>query len=237
MRKSIPIKISILAAIFSGNGLALTPILEEFESGKIDPVRWYHRSEAKCKFSQTNGMLNFRVLADSPSKNFASIELMTSAPGYRENWEMTLDISNSSNAAKTAGIGFIIFNSADRNDRLFLEYHGVFGINSGVFVNGKYNRAAVFSNATGLSASGIRVAYNKKTRLLTLSRSKTLSGEGYEWQKIGTFSPSGSGGDVRADWDMGAEGSFGIQLYGTAGATTIAAGKLTIDHFVISSPL
>ena len=159
---------------------------------------------------------------------------MTSAPGYAENWEMTLDISNASTAAKTAGIGFMIFNSVDRNDRLFLEYHGAFGINSGVFADGKYDRAAEFSKSSGSAKAGIRVSFSKKTKLLTLYLSKTFSGEGYEWRKIGSFSPTGVGGDVRAIWDMGADSSFGIQLYGTAGNTAIPIGNLTIDHFVLS---
>lgn len=230
--------LSILAVVaaVTGNCLALTPVTEDFEAGKLDSFRWYHHREAKGKFSQAGGVLNFRVLASPASSNFASLELMTSAPGYAENWQMTLDISNSSTAAKTSGIGFMIFNTVDRNDRLFVEYHGVFGINSGVFANGKYDHSSVLSKTTGAPDGGIRVSFSKKTGLLTFFLSKTVSGEGYEWRKIGTFSPTGVGGDVRADWGLGADSTFGIQLYGTAGATTLPAGKLTIDNFVLSGP-
>ena len=59
----------------------------------------------------------------------------------------------------------------------------------------------------------------------------------YEWQKIGTFSPTGVGGDERGNWEMNVDSTFGIQLYGTAAATIIPAGKLTIDNFVLSSTL
>ena len=237
MIKNVCSTIVAATAAITGNCLALTPITEEFETSGIDSVRWYQHRESKGKLSQNGGVLNFQVLAKPARSNFASIELMTSAPGYAENWEMTLDISNTSTAAKTAGIGFMIFNSVDRNDRLFLEYHGAFGINSGVFADGKYDRAAEFSKSTGITKGGIRVSFSKKTKLLTLFLSKTLSGEGYEWRKIGTFSPTGVGGDVRAIWGMGPDSSFGIQLYGTAGNTPIPVGNLTIDNFVISATL
>jgi hypothetical protein len=237
MRKNVCTTIFAATVAVSGNCLALTPITEEFESSRIDSVRWYQHRESKGKLSQDGGVLNFQVLAKPARSNFASIELMASAPGYAESWEMTLDISNTSTLARTAGIGFMIFNSVDRNDRLFVEYHGAFGINSGVFADGKYDRAAEFSKSTGITKGGIRVAFSKKTKLLTLFLSKTLSGEGYEWRKVGSFSPTGVGGDVRAIWDMGEDSSFGIQLYGTAGNTSIPIGNLTIDNFAISSSL
>ncbi|MES2658581.1 MAG: hypothetical protein V4689_08180 [Verrucomicrobiota bacterium] len=224
-----------LAAALAGHCLAVTPILEEFESGKIDQVRWYQHRVAKGKLSQSDGLLNFRVLANPAPDNFASMELMTSQPGFDENWEFTLDISNTANQGTKSGIGFMIFNGQDRDDYLYVEYHGNSGISAGVFTNLSHAPAVKLSSKFGLPQSAIRVRFGKKIQLLTFFLSETLKEEGYIWQKVGTYSPTGAGGDVNAKWKMKAVGgTFGIQLFGFGVSKPVPAGKLTIDNFELT---
>ncbi|MEO5913764.1 MAG: hypothetical protein ABIS50_05995 [Luteolibacter sp.] len=226
-----------LSAVLAGHSLALTEVTEDFGTGKLDDLLWYQHREAKGKFSQADGVLNYTARAKTTPKDFASIELLTSQPGYNENWEMSLDLSDTSVLARNAGIGFMIFNVADRGDRLYVEFFGTSGMAAGVFTNGNPAPAVKLSTKAGLSKGGIRVRFNKKTKLLTFYVSKTTSSEGYEWVKLGTYSPTGSGGDVNGVWKMkAADGAFGIQLFGFDLAKPVSAGKLTIDNFKLATP-
>ncbi|MEO5713919.1 MAG: hypothetical protein ABIT37_10575 [Luteolibacter sp.] len=222
------------AAALTGNCLALTPVLEEFTSGKLDETHFYQYTIGNGKLVQKGEKLNFTAL--SPTKDdFASVELLTSYPGIAESWQMTLDLTNTSNAGKSAGCGFMICNTGDRRDRLFVDFYGVSGIKAGIIVNDKDAPVGKLSAKVGLPKVSIRVRFDAATKLMAFSVSLTDKTEGYKWVKIGTFSPTGKGGNVRANWKMKADGVFGIQLYGFGHSNKIKAGKLTLDNLAVTS--
>ena len=235
MKNNIHSMILAMAACISGQCLALTPITEEFESAKIDPVNWFYYHDTKSKLVQTNGVLNFRVLSKPLAGNYSSIELLTSQPSFNENWEMTLDITNMSSYVRTVGGGITIFNSVDRNDRLYISYYGKAGIGVGADTNKVNAHFSKLSPGVATATGGVRVSFSRKTKLLTIFLSDNMSGEGYQWRKIGSFSPNGVGGDARANWKLDpVSGGFGIQLFGNAVTRAISSGKITFDNFVLA---
>lgn len=229
---------SIIAlAVLTGNALALTPVVEAFNGPKLDATRWYQYKTGKGKLATQNGRLHF-IVAKSTKYDFASIELLSSRPGYNENWQLTLDLTNTANAGDKAGGGLMIFNAQDRSDYLYLEYYGKSGVDGGIIVNGKHaGKNASISIPAATPKGSVRITFDKKKKLLTLDLSVKNKKQGYEWVKVGTFSPTGKGGDVNGAWDMNpAGGSFGIQLFGVGFKKNVAAGKITFDNFEVSAP-
>jgi len=225
-----------LAAVFAGNALALTPITEDFEAAKLNTDQWSLYKTGKARLQPGKGHLNL-VCPKLPLQNdYTTIELKTSRPGYNENWQFTLDLSDTTNLGDQAGCGFMIVNRADetRGDYLYFEFSGKGGISGGVIVNGKPAKDATF-NAAGQPKTSVKVAYNKKTSLITISTSFTGSGESAEWKKIRQFSPTGTGGDVRGNWEMDASSKFAIQLLGFTDGVIVPKGKVKLDNFVLSA--
>jgi hypothetical protein len=150
---------------------------------------------------------------------------------------MIIDLANTSDLGKEAGCGFMICNPADRRDYLFVEFYGKSGIAGGAYVNSKKVDAKLVKGLAGVTKGSIRVRFNKTTKLLTFSASLKSAAQGYQWVKIGTFSPTGSGGDVNGNWKMkkNSTGEFGIQLPGFGAPAKIPAGKITHDNFKLSA--
>ena len=226
-----------LTAALTGQCLALTPITENFDSPTLDTARWYQYRSGVGQLSQQNGKLNYTTPSSSSAEHtFATIELQSSYPGYNESWEMIIDLANTSNLGKEAGCGFMICNPADRRDYLFVEFYGKSGIAGGAYVNSKKVDAKLVKGLAGVTKGSIRVRFNKTTKLLTFSASLKSAEQGYEWVKIGTFSPTGSGGNVNAKWKMkNSTGQFGIQLLGFGAPAKIPAGKITHDNFTLTA--
>ncbi len=225
-----------LAAVFTGNCLALTPIEEDFEAAKLDKSRWYQYKPANGRLINDEGKLNF-VTKGAPTKDdFVSIELLTSQPGFSENWQMVLDLTNTTNLRKAGGCGFMIFNGQDRDDYLYVNFFGTAGLDTGLFDNLDFIPAGKLSTKSGVAKGAIRVRFSKASKLLTFDVSLTQKSDGYEWVEVGTFAPNGGKkGNVKAAWKMNAESTFGLQLFGFAEGNKVAAGKIMIDNFSVSA--
>lgn len=225
------LSIPLIALSLAGNCMALTPASDDFTSTKLSS-QWYQYKTGKGLLTPQNGALSFVAKGKGTPNDFASIELLDSYPGVSENWEMIVELSSIAKLKKNAGVGFMIFNSADRKDYLFVEFYGPSGIEAGVLQDGKPKKKRL-SLKVGPQKGAIRVRYNKNTKLLTFSASLKTGLEGYDFKSIGTFSPTGKGGKVSANWKMKADGSFGIQLFGHGESTKVAAGNTTLDNFVL----
>ena len=234
MKTNLIPPVILLAASLTGTSLALTPIKERFTGGTIDPARWYQYGVGTAKMTQAKGLLNFVVPSNSTHDALASLELLTSQPGFNESWQMTLDLADITNADQGTGIGFMIFNTADRSDYLYVEFFGPKGVAAGALVNGK-EATKRLSTKVGLANGSIRVRFDSSTKLMTFSVSLTDPAAAYKWVKIGTFSPTGKTGNVNANWNMNASGRFGIQLFAFSDAKVVKPGKLTLDNFVLSA--
>ncbi len=235
MKTNVICSLLALTAALTGNCLALTPVLEEFTNGTFDETHFYQYNVGNAKLVQGNQKLNLTVLPTFTKDDYVSAELLTSYPGYSESWQMTIDLTNTSNAGKNAGCGFMIFNHADRRDRLFVDFFGISGIKAGIIVNNKDAPVGKLSTKVGPPKVSIRVKYDGATKLMGFSVSATNKTQGYKWLKIGTFSPTGKGGNVRANWNMKPDGDFGIHLSGFAHSKEIEAGKVTLDNLAVTA--
>lgn len=235
------------AAAFAGSCLAVTPVSEDFSATSLDTSRWYQTRYGHGILRQAGGHLNY-VTRTTPTKDdYAVIELLTSQPGYDENWEVIVDLTDKTALGYDAGCGIMIVNSQERRDYLYLDFYGkgmkqngklvAGGVSAGVLVDGKHPKNSRFTKNPKVASGAVRFRFNATTKLLTLFVSPTQKAEGYTWLKIGTFSPAGKGGDVNGDWKMkNGTSSFAIQLYGFANAKPITAGKVWLDNFSVAAP-
>ncbi len=236
MKTNVIYPLLAFATAFTGNCLALTPVLEEFTSGALDETHFYQNNVGNAKLVQGKQKLNLTVLPTSTKDDFVSAELLTSYPGYFESWEMTVDLTNTSSAGKKAGCGFMIFNYEDRSDFLFVDFYGLSGVRAGILVNGKDAAVGKLSTKVGLPKGSIRVKFDATSKLMAFSVSATNKTDGYKWVKIGTFAPTGKGGNVRANWKMKpADGKFGIQLFGFGHSQKVKSGKITLDNLAVTA--
>lgn len=225
-----------LSAAFSANCLALTPVSDKFTGPKINETLWYQAKLGSGSLTQ-NGKLNFVVTAKPAEQDYASIELMPSQPGFNEDWEIVMDVSNTSKMKRKVGIGFMLFNFDDRKDYLYFEFYGKTGLSAGVLQDGVHAPNARLSAKTGPSKGSIRARFSKKTKLVTFWFSQTGAAQGYNWVKVGTFSPKGKGGKINANWKMNpGSGRFGVQLFGFGQGSKVAAKKATVDNFTLKTP-
>ncbi len=234
--KSITLpSILALTVAFAGSALALTPFADNFDAKKLNNDQWYLYKSGQAKLSQNKGVLNLLSAKAPKQDEFSTIELLGSYPGVNEDWQFTLDLQNTSGAGDEAGCGFMIFHSQDRSDYLWVEFYGKSGIAGGALANGKPAKTGSFKSA-GVPNGSIKVAYSKTTKLMTFYVAIPEKGKAPKFIKIGNFSPTGSGGDVRAKWDLKSTDQFGIQLLGFSKGAVVKAGKVTLDNFDLSPP-
>jgi hypothetical protein len=233
MKTPIVPAVIALAAALAGNCLALTPVEDTFSGKKLNETHWYQTSYFKGKLAQEGGKLNFVVTDKKPTaKDYSALELVPSQPGFNESWEVIFDLSNTSNLGKKAGCGIQIFNYDDRGDYLYVEFYGKSGIAAGVLADLHEVPGGRLTTKVAIPKGSIRIHFDAATKLMTFYISATSKAKGYKWNEIGTFSPTGKGGDVRANWKLKpAKGRFGIVLYGFGVSQKVAAGKVTIDNF------
>ena len=126
--KSIPFFLT-LAAVLTGNALALTPITEEFKGTKLNQDLWSFYNLGKARFSQSGGKLNFLVPKPPTKNDYINMELQASQPGMYEDWEMTLDLPNGLESGKgtQASPGFMLANEQDYRDYLYVNFFGKSG--------------------------------------------------------------------------------------------------------------
>ena len=239
--KSIPLLLS-LAAVLTGNVLALTPITENFDAPKLNETLWSSYSLGKARFSQSNGKLIFLVPKPPTKNDYINLELQASQPGMYEDWEMTLDLTNAlkSGDDTQASPGFMFANEQDYRDYLYVNFFGKSGIDAGFYNNLVKSNAKPLTLKEGVTKGAIKVAYSKKTKLMTFSASLTTKEQGYTWVAIGTFAPNGNGSgkrNVNADWKMDpASGRFRVQLTGFAISQAVSRGDISIDNFSLQAP-
>ncbi len=227
---------TVVSAVLAGHSSALVPVNENFNNNLLDPAVWYQYQTGKGRLVADNKKLSFEVLSKPTNDDFASIELLTSQPGYNESWELILDLSNTSGLGFNAGCGIMLFNVKDRSDYLFMEFYGKEGgVSAGVITDGDHVKKSQATINPKVSKGSIRIRFDKGTKLLTLHVSPTTAEEGYSWIKLGTFSPTGEGGNVNSNWRMkDANGRFGVHLFGFAQNNKVPTGKATLDNLKIS---
>ena len=238
---STPTGLLILGfSFFTGNCLALTPFSDDFTGTRLDKASWQQGSYGTgAILKQSGGRLNFSMPVANSAEADAWFELTATHPGANENWQVILDVTNSNNHGGDSAPGFWLYNSADPNDAVFLEFFGKGakgGFDASFVVNGLYSAGADLVANPGVSKGSIRIVYSKTTRILAFSYDSTGSADGYKWTKLGTFATNGIGGDRRGNWEMDpVTGTFTIRINGYVEGKVVSTGTETMDHFVLKA--
>jgi hypothetical protein len=220
--------------LLAGTSFALTPFSDKFDAATLSGARWKLNNYAKAKLAPGDKVLNFIVASKPTEDDYSILELKNNRPGYNESWEMTLDVSNAANQGYNLGVGFQIYNAADPTDVAALEFYGKTGFLGIILTDDEDNPANDLKAKSPATKGSLKIGFNKTTKLITFSYDPDGSANGVSWKVLGTFSPTGKGGDRRANWKMNpASGSFGIQLYGFGQNRSIAKGKMALDNFVL----
>lgn len=223
--------------LLPGVASALTPVSDNFNSAALKTNRWSLKNYAKGKLTQKSGRLNFTVAKPPTGDDYSILELRNNQPGFNESWQVILDVTNTHNAGYLASPGIRIFNSADQEDSVNLEFYGKKdGFNVICITNDRDDPSGDIMRNPKVKRGSLRISFDKTTKLFTFWYDKTGSANGYQWEQISTFSPTGNGGDRNGNWNMNpGSGRFGIQLFGFAEKQVIAAGKLTMDNFALKA--
>ncbi|MES2920964.1 MAG: hypothetical protein V4819_05440 [Verrucomicrobiota bacterium] len=226
---------------FAGTCLALTPVRESFNVA-LNPARWIVGGSPYAKLQQGSGRLNFTVGPTSTEEDYASAELYGNQPGYNESWQVIVDVSNTANAGDDVGAGLYIYNPSSYTNILYFEFYGDGKGRQGGFqvsilkdAFGNYLEPHLINNPR-VKKGSLRITFNKTTKLITFFCDKTGSADGYQWKKVGTFSPTGVGGDRRLNWNMNpTTGRFGIGLEAFGDNRLVRNGRVNMDNFILKA--
>jgi hypothetical protein len=221
---------------------ALTPFSDGFNTNTLNPVRWQVSQFHNAKLRVGQQRVNFFIYpAFHPDEDYGYLELLNNQPGINENWQVTLTINNTSGQGDRIGAGFWIHNADDPSDVIFYEFYGNAGKRArkcaaACFVlNGTTMAQKINHHAAKLTAAKLRIVYAANTKLFTFRIAPAVPAA--RWRTLGTFSPTGIGGDVRANWNLNpGSGRFGIRLEAYGEQRLLDGGKVFMDNFVLSAP-
>lgn len=227
-------------SFFTGNCFALTPFSDDFNAPTLDRSNWLPGSyRTGAKLTQSSGRVNFTMPVAKSREVDVWLELMTSRPGYNENWQAVLDVVNTNNHRGDSTTGLWISNSADPSDVVYLEFLGKgyqAGFGASFVVDGQYSAGPEIVANPHVSKGSIRITFNRTTKILTFWYDKTGSTDGYQWTRLGTFATNGVGGDRRGNWQMTDEaGAFVIKIAGYVEDRVVAPGTESMDNFALKA--
>lgn len=226
--------------ILSGFCLAFTPAEDDFSAAVLNPKRWQLNQFENAKLRQSNDRLNFIVRTSTADEDYAYLELRNNQPGYNENWQVLLDVTNATGEGDRVGVGFWIFNADDPADVVFFEFYGSpgkrlrTGVRASFILDGAHIDGVLELKQKLTTDGSLKLTFNKLTKRFTFHFRKSVKGA--DWVNLGTFSVNGLGGDVRANWNMNPGGGrFGIRLEGYGENRQVIGGKASMDNFELKA--
>jgi hypothetical protein len=228
-----------LLPVLAGTASALTPVSDNFNASTLSSSRWTSEKGGKGNLSQSNGRLHYTAAKPATEDDYAVLDLRNNRPGYNENWQIILDVTNTANKGEDVGVGISVFNSADPQDNVNLEFYGA-GSRGGfnfIGVTDDFDDITkdirAFPNVT---RGSMRISFSKITKLFTFWYDRTGSTDGFQWVQLCTFSPTGKGGTQRGNWKMNpGGGTFGVRIFGYSEFQGVVKGKASLDNFVLKA--
>jgi hypothetical protein len=231
-----PFILAIIPFLFQ-NAMALTPVSDNFNSRLLNTARWTSESGSGGKLTQSSGRVNYTALRASDD-GYGMLTLRNNRPGYNEDWQIILDVSNTAGKGKDVGVGIMIGNGADPLDSLYFEFYGrpLGGFNFIGVTDGEDDASQDITAKPNVRKGSMKVAFNKTTKLFTFWYDRTGSADGFQWRRLCSFSPTGNGGDRRGDWKMNpAGGNFTVSVFGYSENQVVTNGKASFDNFVLKA--
>ena len=233
------ITISTFIALLAPAGFALTPLKDTFSKTSLDSSRWESERGGRGKFGLSRGRLQYTASRPTTDDDYALIALRNNRPRYNESWQVIVDAVNKVGKGDEAGVGIFIANAADLDDNVILEFYGSAsngGFNFIQTTNGKDDPSQDIRVNPLVQQGSMRISFSQKTKRFTFWYDSTGPADGYQWTRLCTFSPTGKGGDRRANWRMrSTSGRFVVGLTGYSIGPVVGRGRATLDNFVLKA--
>ena len=218
----------------AGSLQAATPFSDSF-STPTNTSRWKVSQFGSGKIDSSAGKVVFTVPKNPTADDFALFTLRGIQPKVNENWEVIVDVSNTTAKGRTSGPGLAIENASDRNDAVFIEFYSnwsVSTVNSIFMTNGKGDASLDISRTVPGSTVSLRATYKKATKIISLSYRSLPSGA---WVPLSSFSPfNRATSPRRGNWKLNPKaGKFNVVIYGYSDGNIITSGGITLDNFSI----
>lgn len=223
---------------------ALTPFSDNFNAITLDTANWQPGAFGTgAKLKQSGGRLNFTVPRRKADEVDVYLDLRNNLPGYNENWQVIVDVTNTNEHQGDSAPGLWISNMEAPGDAVFLEFHGKGaqgGFAASFVLNGQDVGAASVRTNPGVSKGSIRISFSSTTKTLTFWYDSTGSANGYQWRQLATFKTNGvrdaSGKDRGATWNINPlTGKFLVKVFGFAENKVVAAGTESLDNFFLKA--
>lgn len=213
---------------------AVTPFSDSFSTA-INSNRWKVSEFGSGKIASSAGMVLFTVPKNPTRDDFALFTLRGIQPSVNENWEVVVDVTNTTAKGRQSGPGLAIENAADRNDAVFIEFYSNWSVSTvnSIFMTNEQDDAGLdISRTVPGSTVSLRATYKKATKIITLSYRSLPSGA---WVQLSSFSPfNRATSPRRGDWKLNPRtGKFNVVIYGFSYGNIITSGGITLDNFSI----
>lgn len=218
----------------AGSLQAVTPFSDDFSTA-TNTNRWKVYQFGGGKIASSAGKVVFTVPKNPTGDDFALFALKGIQPTVNEDWEVTVDVSNTTAKGRQSGPGLFIENAADRNDAVFIEFYSnwsVSTVNSIFMTNEKDDASMDISRTIPGPNLSLRATYKKATKIITFSYRSLPSGG---WIQLSSFSPfNRTTAPRRGDWKLNPRtGKFNVVIYGFSERNIITSGGITLDNFSI----
>jgi hypothetical protein len=191
--------------------------------------------------TETGGRLQYSCLGVTADDDFIRQWILSAMP-YNSDWEMQMDVANSTTLLTSAqnSFGIKIRSPFTSDNEVFAElYASRFGGSPQIKgFHGELETGASVSMADtsdlGVTAGAVRMTFTSSNKVITLYYDLNSS-DGYQWVKFGSFGVAGAGGDDgNADWGMTGADTFPVFVYGFSDGMDVTNGQLTGDNFSVT---
>jgi len=219
---------------------------DDFNDNSRDTAKWDSDDvTGNGVLNETNHVLQYTV-GTASALEYVSRPWIGSFMPYDEDWEVQIDIYNSTNPTNNDQVdsfGVSVFEEGDLSNEVFGELyashlgggstrHGFYGA---MYDNDEFVNEVDSNDIPGLNKGAVRITFDATTKVLTLYYD-TDPTNGYVWTEYGAFGVAGSGGDEgsNGNWGMTAADRFSLAVYGYSEHMTVSAGTLYGDNFLVT---
>ncbi len=217
---------------------------DDFNDDSTDPARWGDDYvEGNGVLDETGGRLQFTV-GSGTDTDYVSRPWVASLLPYDQDWEVRIDVTNSSVPGQDDEVnsyGISIFDWNTFSNELFGELYASriggppvrYGFYGELYDDGSFVEYVDTENLQ-VMVGAVRITFSAATKVLRLYYDVN-PGNGYSWVEYGSFSVDGAGGDDgNADWGMTNDDFFTVEVYGYSTQMTIGPNQIYGDNFAVT---
>lgn len=234
----------------------LTPMSDNFNDNLLDLTKWDDSFAFGGSISESGGKIDY-IVSDPEllEFDFAGLSYPSqsnptnpgSTLGSNENWQVIVDVNNTSmpvSSGEISSAGIQIVDANYDGDFIFLELYSssldelplkrAFISNLGT--NGVDVPASDIDtgNLPGQTIGSLKIAYNGASKIVTTYYDATGSSNGFQWVQLASYGLNGSGGaNGNTDWGLTTSG-FIVSIYGYSELMVLTPGEVSLDNFSLT---